>query len=123
MALPFAYRQLEPPLLLAAERYGRLADSLGLAGRTRLMLVDWQLLKGPLVVALAMAAALSLGDLGVAAFFGSGQIVTLPLLLYERLGAYRFGEAAAVALLLTLLVMGLFIVAQRWAGGWLARPR
>ena len=51
--------------------------------------------------ALAVAAALSLGDLGVAAFFGSGNLLTLPLLLYERMGAYRMEEAASVALLLS----------------------
>lgn len=123
MALPFAYRQVEPPLTLAAERYGRLADSLGIAGAARARLVDWPLLRGPLIVALAMAVALSLGDLGVAAFFRSGSFVTLPLLLHERLGAYRMADAAAVALLLTFLVLALFLVAQRWSGGWLAPRR
>ena len=62
--------------------------------------MDWPLLKRPLAAALAVATALSLGDLGVAAFFGTGNIVTLPLLLYQRMGAYRMEEAASVALLL-----------------------
>lgn len=113
MALPFTYRQVEPPLALAAERFGRLADSLGVRGWTRLRLLDWPLLRGPLIVAFAMATALSLGDLGVAAFFGTGGLVTLPVLLNERLGAYRIDEAAAAALLLSLLVMTLFLTAQR----------
>ena len=121
MALPFAYRQIEPPLMLSAERYGRLADSLGMAGVARIRLVDWPLLKRPLVVALAVAVALSLGDLGVAAFFGSGDLVTLPVLLHQRLGAYRMAEAASVSLLLSLLVLGLFLAAQRWSGDWIAR--
>ncbi|MGD9739863.1 MAG: thiamine/thiamine pyrophosphate ABC transporter permease ThiP [Bauldia sp.] len=114
MALPFTYRQVEPPLVLAAERFGRLGDSLGLRGWTRLRLLDWPLLRGPLIVAFAMATALSLGDLGVAAFFGSGGLVTLPVLLEERLGAYRIDEAASVALLLSLLVTTLFLAAQRF---------
>jgi len=123
MALPFVYRHLEPPLLLSAERYGRLADSLGISGWTRMRLMDWPLLKSPLIVGLTMAIALSLGDLGVAAFFGSGDLVTLPLLLYERLGSYRLSEAASVSLLLTLLVLAMFLIAQRWSGGWFARAR
>lgn len=124
MTLPFTYRQVEPPLLLAGERYGLLADSLGIVGRARLRIVDGPLLQGPLVVALAMATALSLGDLGVAAFFGGGGLTTLPLLLYSRLGAYRLDEAASVALLLTLLVLALFMIAGRWSGGaWIARSR
>ena len=52
---------------------------------TRLRLVDWPLLRRPLAAALAVATALSLGDLGVAAFFGTGNILTLPLLLYQRM--------------------------------------
>ncbi|MCW5718904.1 MAG: thiamine/thiamine pyrophosphate ABC transporter permease ThiP [Bauldia sp.] len=123
MALPFTYRQVEPPLLLAAERFGRLGDSLGLRGFGRLRLVEWPLLRAPLLVALAMATALSLGDLGVASFFGRGELVTLPVLLHERLGSYRVAEAGSVALLLTLLVAGLFLLAQRVSGGSIARPR
>jgi thiamine transport system permease protein len=123
MALPFALRQVEPPLILSTERYGRLADSLGVSGASRLKLIDWPLLRRPFLAALAIAAALSLGDLGVAAFFGSGNIVTLPLLLYERMGAYRMAESASIALLLGLLVLALFLAAQRWSEDPLARSR
>src|SRR5690606_11781136 len=48
MAVPFALRQVEPPLTLSAERYGILADSLGIAGLSRIRLVDWPLLRRPL---------------------------------------------------------------------------
>jgi thiamine transport system permease protein len=123
LALPFVLRQVEPPLILSAERYGRLAESLALTGLTRLKIVDWPLLNRPLAAALAVAVALSLGDLGVTAFFGSGTILTLPLLLYQRMGAYRMNDAASVALLLGALVFGLFLAAQRWSGDPLARSR
>ncbi len=123
MALPFAYRQVEPALTLAAERYGRLADSLGIAGVARMRIVDWPLLRRPLIVAIAVATALSLGDLGVASFFGTGDLVTLPVLVHRLLGAYRMEEAASVSLLLSLLVLGLFLMAQRWSGDWIARAR
>jgi thiamine transport system permease protein len=122
-ALPFALSQIEPPLLLSAERYGRVADSLGIGGLARLRIVDWPLLRRPAAAAFSVATALSLGDLGVAAFFGSGNIQTLPLLLYQRMGAYRVAEAGSVALLLALLVLGLFLAAQRWSGDALARSR
>ena len=123
MALPFASAQVAPPLALSSERYGRLADSLGLAGMARLRLVDWPLLRKPLFAALAVATALSLGDLGVAAFFGSGEVLTLPLLLYQRMGAYRVGEAASVAFLLAVLVLALFLAAQARSGDAFARSR
>ena len=123
MALPFALRQVEPPLAVSAERYGRLADSLGIAGTARLRIVDWPLLGGPLRTGFVVAVALSLGDLGVAAFFGSGTILTLPLLLSQRLGAYRTDDAASLALLLAVLVLGLLALAGRPPGAILARDR
>src|SRR6185503_12876845 len=102
---------------------GRLAESLGISGLSRIKLIDWPLLRRPLAAAFAVAIALSLGDLGVAAFFGSGNILTLPLLLYQRMGAYRMNESASAALLLALLVLALFIAAQKWSEEPLARSR
>ena len=104
MALPFAYRLIETPLAIAHQRHGRLAQSLGMTGRDRLRFVEWPLLRRPLFTAAALAAALSLGDFGVIAFFGGSDFVTLPLMLYQQLGAYRMDEASATALLLALLV-------------------
>ncbi|MDJ1159638.1 ABC transporter permease subunit [Chelatococcus sp. SYSU_G07232] len=123
MALPLVLRQVEPPLMLSAERYGHLAESLGIVGTDRLRLVDAPLLRRPVIVAFAAATALSLGDLGVAAFFGSGEFVTLPVLLHQRLGAYRMDEAASVALLLALLAFAFFILAQHFSGDGRAGDR
>ena len=104
MALPFAYRLLETPLLIAEKRHGRLAASLGLSAHDRFRFVEWPALKKPVFTAAALAAALSIGDFGVIAFFGGVDLITLPLLLYQQLGAYRMQDASATALLLTLLV-------------------
>ncbi len=113
MALPFVYRLLAPPLAESARRHGRLCESLGLTGPNRLRLVAWPALRRPLVAALALAAALSLGDFGVVALFGGGDLVTLPFLLAERMGGYRQAEAAGIALLLAALSVALALVADR----------
>lgn len=115
MALPFVYRLIASPLRQSAERHGRLAASLGISGRNRLRLVAWPLLKGPLAAAAALAAALSLGDFGVIALFGGGELLTLPYLMAERMGAYRLDEASAVALVLVALA-GLLAYAADRAG-------
>jgi ABC-type sulfate transport system permease component len=49
---------------------------------------------------LCLRLALSLGDLGAIALFGSDRIITLPWLLYQKLGSYRTDDAAGLALLL-----------------------
>ncbi len=114
MALPFAYRLVAPPLALAEARHGRLALSLRLSGRARWRVLDGPALRGILPAAMALAAAFSLGDFGVIALFGGGDLKTLPSLLGQRLGAYRTDEAAALALVLLVLVASLALVAERW---------
>lgn len=114
LALPFAYRQIEPIMRLTAERFNRLSDSLGMSALARLRLVDGPMLRRPLIIAFAVAMALSLGDMGVATLFG-GSFVTLPVLLYQFIGAYRMDEAGSLALLIGGLVFVFFLVAQSFS--------
>ena len=86
------------------------AASLGISGWNRLRLVDWPSLRRPLATGFAFAMALSLGDLGVIALFGSDAVQTLPYLLLARMGSYRTADAAGLALLLGLALPG--------ADGW-----
>lgn len=104
MALPFAYRLIETPLLSAHHKHDRLVQSLGMNGFDRFRLMEWPLMRRPALNAAALSAAFSLGDFGVIAFFGGGDLITLPLMLYQQLGAYRMQEASATALCLSVLV-------------------
>lgn len=108
MAMPFALRALLPGVGEARLRDGRLADSLGLQGVTRFRLVTWPHLRAPAGFAAGLAAALSMGDLGVIALFAPPEVVTLPLLMERLMGAYRMQAAAGVALVLVLLTFALF---------------
>jgi thiamine transport system permease protein len=113
MAVPYAASVLIPAVHAEAERYDRLAASLGIDGFRRLRRIDLPLLARPLSLALGLAALVSLGDLGVVAIFGGEGLMTLPLLLYQRLGSYRTEDAAALALLLTLLSLALTALLPR----------
>ena len=118
MAMPFALRAIRPAHDTAATRHDRLCESLGVSGWNRLRLIDWPVLRRPLATGFAFAMALSLGDLGVIALFGSDALKTLPYLLYERMGSYRTADAAGLALLLGLFCLTLILVAD-----WLGRER
>lgn len=109
MALPFVMRVLEPAYLVHQRRTARLAASLGLTGLARLRLIDWPGLRKPLLTALSFAMALSLGDLGAVALFGSDGFVTLPWLVYSRMGSYRTNDADGLALILGLICLLLTI--------------
>lgn len=112
MALPFVVRFLGGPMVEEAGRHDRLCQSLAIAGWQRLRLVEWPALRRPVGLSLAIAATLSLGDLGVIALFGSQNLATLPLLLYQAMGGFRMGEAAVIAALLSLLCLALFLVIE-----------
>ncbi|MBZ0163457.1 MAG: thiamine/thiamine pyrophosphate ABC transporter permease [Notoacmeibacter sp.] len=116
MALPFAMRALRPAHDAAAARHDRLAASLAVTGFARLRLIDWPALRGPALTAFAFAMALSLGDLGVIALFGSDSVQTLPYLLLARLGSYRTADAAGLALILATMCLTLIFAAERMKG-------
>jgi len=70
-------------------------------------------LRRPLGFAAGLTAALSMGDLGVIALFADPDRATLPLKVYQLMGAYRMEQAAGGALLLLLLSLTLFWVFDR----------
>ncbi len=121
LSLPFAVRALQGSLAESGARHDRLCASLGISGLSRLRLVDLPVARRALGFAAALSAALSVGDLGVIALFGSDAFRTLPWLLYERSGRYQSGEAAAIALTLLLLSLAFFAGIERIVGGRHAR--
>jgi thiamine transport system permease protein len=113
MALPFAIRIITPAIRDAEQSYGRLADMLGLSGLSRLRLLIFPRIKRSLGFAAGLAAAMSMGDLGVIALFADPSGATLPLQLYRLMAAYRMDEAASAGLLLLLLSLSLFWLFDR----------
>lgn len=117
MGLPFVLRVVAVPATQNLQKHDRLCASLGMSGLQRLRLVEWPVLRKPLGLAMAIATALSAGDLTVIALFGSERMTTLPLLLYQRMGSYRMLEASATALVLLVICIGLFWLIERLVGG------
>jgi thiamine transport system permease protein len=110
MALPFVMRVLAPAVATHRSRTARLAASLGLSGWPRLWRIDLPVLVRPLLTAISFAMALSLGDLGAVALFGSSDLTTLPWLVYSRLASYRSNDADGLAFLLALVCLALAVL-------------
>lgn len=110
LALPFAYRVLVAAVAAVETDYGRLADAIGLRGAARLRWVILPRLRRPLGYAAGLAAALSMGDLGVIALFAGESDATLPLQVFRLMGAYRTDDAAGAAVLLLIASFGLFVL-------------
>ncbi|WP_299727880.1 thiamine/thiamine pyrophosphate ABC transporter permease ThiP [uncultured Tateyamaria sp.] len=114
MALPFAVRILMPAMRQVITDYGRLSASLGLSGLALWQIVVLPRVRAPLGFAAGLAAALSVGDLGVVALFADGDRATLPLQMYRLMGSYRTDAAAGAALLLLGLALGMFWACDAW---------
>lgn len=110
MAMPFVLRALVPAAQQMQADYGRLAQSLDLRGFARLRLLTLPRLARPLGFSAGLAAALSMGDLGVITLFADSQQATLPLKLYQLMNSYRIADASAAAVLLMAISFGLFWV-------------
>ncbi len=118
LSLPYLYRLILPEARALHANYDHLAASLSLQGLARLRWLTLPRLARPLGFGAGIAAALSMGDLGVIALFADDQSATLPLVVQRLMGAYRLEAAAAAALILVTLSFALF-----WAfdqGGRLA---
>ena len=113
LSLPFAIRGLLPETRVLLADYGRLSASLGLSGWAWLRLVAIPRLRRPMGFAAGLSAALAAGDLGVIALFASPNQATLPLQVFQLMGAYRMEEAKAAALILVVLSLSLFWIFER----------
>jgi len=111
--LPFVVQTLGPPLDQILEHHERPCLALGIRGWDRFRIVEFPLLRPALARAFALAAGIAMGDLTAVALFGTGEAITLPLLLYRLMGAYRMDEAGVVAGALALLCLGGFVLFDR----------
>jgi thiamine transport system permease protein len=92
---------------------GRLADALGLTGWSRLRLAILPRLRRPLGFGAGLAAAFSMGDLGVIALFsapGAGDPADGDV---PADGVLPHGRRGGAAVLLMLLALGLFWLFDR----------
>jgi len=108
LTLPYLFRLLLPEARQLQADYGRLTASLGLPRRTELRFVTLPRLARHLGYGAGLAAALSMGDLGVIALFAGDGGATLPLFIQHLIGAYRLQQAAAAALILVAISFALF---------------
>ncbi|WP_241556956.1 thiamine/thiamine pyrophosphate ABC transporter permease [Marinomonas hwangdonensis] len=116
MALPFVLRALMPIMYQQERRFRNVYLSLGIQSWSRWFL-EWPLIRRSVAQALGYALLLSLGDMGVIALFGSQGLVSLPLYLFQLIGAYRLEEGACVAVVLISLCLLLFYCSSRFVGG------
>ena len=117
LALPFALRAIGQAVDGINRDFGRLGASLGLSGWAWVRIVVLPRIRRPLGFGAGLAAALSMGDLGVITLFAGEAEQTLPLAMYRLMGAYRMEAAAGAALLLLGLSLAAFWLCDQGGRG------
>ncbi len=110
MGLPFAIRILRPAAEDIRQDYLKLSKALSLNTIGWVYWIFLPRLRKPLGYAGGLVAALSMGDLGIIALFGGAEFTTLPLKIYQLMGAYRMDQALSASLILLILSFALFFI-------------
>jgi len=113
MSLPFVLRIIIPPIRDTEADFGALASGLDLTGCAHFRLILWPRIRRSAGYAAGLAAALSMGDLGVVALFADPDAATLPLMMYRLMAAYKMEAASGAGVLLVALSLGLFWIFDR----------
>ena len=110
MGMPFAIRIIRPAAEDIRRDYAKLSKSLSLTPIGWTYWVFLPRLRKPIGYGAGLIAALSMGDLGIIALFGSSEFATLPLKIYQLMAAYRMDQAFSSAAVLVLLSFSLFFI-------------
>lgn len=116
MSIPLITRLITEPIWHIYQNQYQLAYSLNIRNLNWYRQILLPQIRLPLIRAFAMSMAMCFGDFGVIAFLGSKDLITLPLLLYEQMGRYRFNDADALACILLLVYIGIFSFFMREKG-------
>ena len=114
--IPFSMRILGSDYLRISSIYSRLFDTYNIRGISRILKYEIPMMRSSIATSLAISITLSMGDLGVISLFGSTDIRTLPLYIYQSLGSYRMDNAAEGILLLLILTTSIIFIAEQIFG-------
>lgn len=120
MGLPFVLASVVPALRSIDNRLREAGAILGASPRQILALIDWPIVRRPLLTGAGFAATISMGEFGATSFLARGRgSFTAPLAIFRLLsqpGALIRGQAIALSVVMGLLVAVLAAMLERFRG-------
>lgn len=120
VALPLVVRTIVPVWTGVDHLLRDAAATLGASPWRVLLAIDLPAIRGALLGATGLAAAVSLGEFGATSFLARDEHPTLPILVYRLLshpGGENFGGALAASVLLAVVTTVVLVVGERAAAG------
>jgi thiamine transport system permease protein len=116
VALPLVVRTLAPVLRAIDDRQRQVAATLGARPWQVLATVDLPIIWRPLLAAIGLALAVSLGEFGATSFLARPDSPTLPVVIYRligRPGVDNLGMALAASVILAVVTVTVMGVVER----------
>ncbi len=117
MAFPFVFRGISGAFSSLEQAPRLAARTLGANPLTVFLTVDIPGAAPAIAASAAFAFSIAIGDVNAPLLLGSGEFLSLPLLLYRLVASYRFPEACAVGLVLATLAGMVFFLKERTTDG------
>lgn len=119
LAYPFFIRAVAPAL---GRLERELIESAKLAGANRwnlFWIIELPMIRGSLLAGLAFAFAISMGEMSATIMLVRPGLKTIPIAIYELIGAREFGTASAMSILLIFIVgLGFYVIDRLGGDFW-----
>jgi thiamine transport system permease protein len=111
--IPFVIRALTPVLANLDLRLVEAARTLGATRPLAFFQIELPLIAGGVLVGAVFAFALSLGEMSATLMLARPGLKTMPVAIYDFLGARDFGAASAMSVLMMMVSAMTFICIER----------
>jgi thiamine transport system permease protein len=116
IVIPFALRSVIPEVRKIPVQYLAAAKTLGADRFHVFWTIEVPLLKNSLITGAMFAFALSLGELNATLTLSDSTIVTIPIVMYQLIGAYNYQGACALGTILIIMSLVVFFVTETLKG-------
>ncbi len=113
VALPFSYRILSAHFKSSSQRILQAAKSCGASSLRVFFTIELPMAKRALLTSAVFSFALSAGELNAAVILAPSGFTTIPVAIYQMIGAYDIQGACALGTLLILLCASAFFILDR----------
>ena len=111
--IPLSYSLIKSSFYKIFFEQDFLSQSLGLRGLKRFILIEWPVIRIPIITAFVVTSIISTSDLVIISFFGTNNFSTLSLLMFRLMGSYQIQESQAVALLFLIYCFIYFVISYK----------
>jgi len=111
--IPLSYSLIKPSFYRVFFEQHFLTQSLGINGLKRFVLIEWPIVRLPVITAFVVTSIVSSSDLVIISFFGTNDFSTLSLLIFRLMSSYQITESHAVSLFFLIYCFIYFVISYR----------